>query len=138
MGSEAQLPLCGMSSNETRSIMVAPGQGVTDAPIMAAGVDCNAKILTNLFTLPSWNKKLTLKFHVFVHLFSLNYSLNSIHYFLISFLKSRLICFTMQYRSVELKMSFFILSSFVYSQILGIISFDARRFVLNVNSSIGF
>lgn len=44
-----QLPLCGMSSNETRSIIVAPGQGATDAPIMAAGVDCNAKILTNLF-----------------------------------------------------------------------------------------
>lgn len=40
--------------------MVAPGQGVTDAPIMAAGVDCNAKILTNLFTFPSQNKKDTL------------------------------------------------------------------------------
>lgn len=44
-----QLPLCGMSSNETRSIIVAPGQGVTDAPIMAAGVDCNAKMLTIFF-----------------------------------------------------------------------------------------
>lgn len=43
------LPLCGISSNETRSIIVAPGQGVTDAPIMAAGVDCNAKILTDFF-----------------------------------------------------------------------------------------
>lgn len=41
------LPLCGMSSSETRSIIVVPGQGVTDAPIMAAGVDCNAKILTD-------------------------------------------------------------------------------------------
>lgn len=36
-----------MSSKETRSIIVAPGQGDTDAPIMAAGVDCNAKILTD-------------------------------------------------------------------------------------------
>lgn len=43
------LPLCGMSSNVTRSIIVVPGQGVTDAPIMAAGVDCNAKILTNFY-----------------------------------------------------------------------------------------
>lgn len=49
------LPLWGMSSNETRSIIVVEGQGVTDAPIMADGVDCNAKIFAIIFK--HFNKK---------------------------------------------------------------------------------
>lgn len=40
------VPLCGKSSNETRSIIVEPGQGVTDAPIMADDVVCSAKMFT--------------------------------------------------------------------------------------------
>lgn len=43
------LPLCGISSKETRSIIVEPGQGVTDAPIMADDVVCSAKMITAYF-----------------------------------------------------------------------------------------
>lgn len=63
------LPLCGKSSKVTRSIIVEPGQGVTDAPIMAVDVVCSAKMITDYFR--NVDNKI-----VFVDFFSLSFSLS--------------------------------------------------------------